>query len=234
MYKQLIDATNPEFRDAWVLATLKSFQRKNQSLTLLDVGAGLSPYKNSAIELGFDYLSQDFGEYVPAKSTGLGGLLNPSWDYPHHDFICDILDLPVQLRVDVVLCTEVFEHIPDPIRAFEKLSTALLAEGIVIITVPFSSLMHQAPFWFQAGLSPFWFEFWAREFGLEILELSIYGDYVDQMTLEITRLFPFLARFPGAKRALVWCAKKYRRTLSQEVLSAGGHGVLFVGKKSSY
>ena len=231
MYKQLIDTSNPEFRDDWILTTLKNFKPLNQKLTLLDVGAGLSPYKDSAIELGFKYLSHDFGGYVPAESTKIGGLVNPSWDYPRHDFICDVLDLPLELRVDVILCTEVFEHIPDPIRAFEKLSAALSREGIVIITVPFSSLMHQAPYWFQAGLSPFWFGYWAEEFSIEILELSVYGDYMDQMTLEITRLFPVLAHIPGAKRALKWIAKKYRRTLSREVLSAGGHGVLFVGKK---
>ena len=155
MYKQIIDASNPEFRDKWVLTTLKGLKPLNQKSTLLDVGAGLSPYKDSAITFGFKYLSHDFGGYIPTESTKIGGLVNPSWDYPHHDFICDVMNLPLELRVDVILCTEVFEHIPDPIRAFEKLSALLTREGIVIITVPFSSLMHQAPFWFQAGLSPF-------------------------------------------------------------------------------
>lgn len=232
MYKQLKDTPNEEFRNSWVLDALACHKPNDRESSLLDVGAGLSPYKDAAISLGFTYYSQDFGNYVPKESTKIGGLVNATWDYPKHDYICDILALPFDLRVDVILCTEVFEHIPDPIKAFEKLSAALSPEGIMIVTVPFSSLMHQAPYWFQAGLSPFWFEYWAKEFNVEVLELTVYGDYIDQMTLEMTRLFPFLSFIPGALKLLPWLARRYRGTLSEEVLSSGGHGVVFIGKKT--
>ncbi len=232
MYKQLIDTGNDSFRNAWVLTTLKNLKSSSQILSLLDVGAGLSPYRHSAEDLGFKYKSHDFGGYVPSESEKVGGLHSASWNYPEHDFVCDILELPEDERADVILCTEVLEHIPDPIRVFEKLSRMLNSDGYLVFTVPFSSIMHQAPFWFQAGLSPFWFEYWAKEFGVEIVELTVYGDYIDQMLQEMTRLFPFLRHIPGATKTTSWLAKKYRGKMSEEVLTSGGYGVLFVGHKN--
>lgn len=231
MYRQLTDTGNDSFRNSWVRITLKNLRLNSQLSSLLDVGAGLSPYKDSALGVGFEYKSHDFGGYVPSTSQNVGGLHSASWDYPKHDFVCDILELPEDACADVILCTEVLEHIPDPIRVFEKLSRMVNSGGYLVFTVPFSSLMHQAPYWFQAGLSPFWFEYWAKEFDIEIVELTVYGDYIDQMSMEMARLFPFLRHIPGATKSTSWFAKKYRSLLSEEVLSSGGHGVLFVGKR---
>lgn len=230
MYRQLIDTGNDSFRNSWVLSKLIELKSESLHSSLLDVGAGLSPYKESALNFGFEYKSHDFGGYVPATSQKASGLHSASWDYPKHDFVCDILELPEDACADVILCTEVLEHVPDPIRVFEKLSKMVNSGGYLVFTVPFSSLMHQAPYWFQAGLSPFWFEYWAKEFEIEVVELIVYGDYIDQMSQEMTRLFPFLRHIPGATKATSWLAKKYRKLMSDEVLTSGGYGVLFVGK----
>lgn len=231
MYKQVINTGNDSFRDTWVRVALKNLKSKSQLSSLLDVGAGLSPYKDSTLDLGFEYKSHDFGGYVPSAHRKASGLHSASWEYPKHDYICDILALPADALADVIICTEVLEHVPDPIRVFEKLSKMINSGGYLVFTVPFSSLMHQAPYWFQAGLSPFWFEYWAKEFNVEVVELTVYGDYVDQMLQEMTRLFPFLRHIPGATKVIAWLAKKYRGLLSEEVLTSGGYGVLFVGKR---
>jgi len=47
----------------------------------------------------------------------------------------------------------------------------------------------------------------------------------------MTRLFPFLRHIPGATKVTAWLAKNYRGLLSEEVLTSGGYGVLFVGKR---
>jgi hypothetical protein len=91
--------------------------------------------------------------------------------------------------------------------------------------------MHQAPYWFQAGLSPFWFEYWAKEIGIKIVELTVYGDYIDLMSLEMGRTFFFHRHIKGLSRIGTWLARRYRSRLSQEVLLSGGLGMLFVGKK---
>ena len=233
MYKQLIDTGNDNFRNAWVLNTLRKLRTNAQNSPLLDVGAGLSPYKKFAQELGYEYKSHDFGGYTPSSSGKTTGLHSASWDYPTHDFLCDILELPDTARADLILCTEVLEHVPDPIRVLEKLSKMVNPEGYVVITVPFCSLMHQAPYWFQAGLSPFWFEYWAKEFDIEVVELTVYGDYVDLMSQELGRTFFFHRRIKGLAKVGSWLARRYRGRLSPEVLSSGGLGVLFVGRKTS-
>lgn len=234
MYKQLINTGNDLFRHSWILTKLRELKTKSPVFSLLDVGAGLSPYKNSAIEIGFKYISHDFGGYDPLVSEKASGLHSATWEYPKHDFVCDILSLPTEAIADVILCTEVLEHIPDPIRVFEMLSKRVNPGGYLVFTVPFSSLMHQAPYWFQSGLSPFWFEYWAAEFNLEIVELIVYGDYIDYMTQEMSRLFPFLHRLPGATILVTWLGKRYRNLLSQQVLTSAGYGVLFVGHKSNF
>lgn len=231
MYKQLIDTGNDSFRDAWVASTLKNLKASSKSSSLLDVGAGLSPYKKSALDLEYEYSSHDFGGYSPSSSEKVSGLHSATWDYPKHDFICDILALPDSAHADVILCTEVLEHVPDPIRVFEKLSKMANPGGYLVFTVPFCSLMHQAPYWFQAGLSPFWFEYWAKEFGIEIVELTVNGDYIDLMSQEIGRTLYFHRHIKGLAKIGSWLARRYRGRLSQEVLSSGGLDVFFVGRR---
>ncbi len=231
MYNREINIGNLNYRNLWIASSLSKFRQTWINPTLLDVGAGLSPYKDHIVDLGYEYSSHDFSFYDPKSEISFEGLHSPSWDYPKHDFVCDILALPPEASADLVLCTEVFEHIPDPVRTFEKLANLTKSGGYMIFTVPFSSLMHQAPYWFQSGLSPFWFEYWAEKFQVEVIELTVYGDYVDWVTMEVPRLFPFLSRLPGAIRLTSWMAKLYRKVLSREVLTSGGLGVFFVGKK---
>lgn len=231
MYNQEINTGDENYRHLWIATSLSELRQSLETPTLLDVGAGLSPYKDQITNLGYQYSSHDFSFYNPTSDISFGGLHSPSWNYPKHDFVCDILALPLEASADLVLCTEVFEHIPDPVRAFEKLTLLTKAGGYLVITVPFSSLMHQAPYWFQAGLSPFWFEYWAGKFQVELVKLTVYGDYIDQVTLEISRLFPFLSHIPGAIKITTWMARRYRSVLCREVLTSGGLGVLFIGKK---
>jgi hypothetical protein len=232
LYDQEINTGNDGYRNVWITSYLSELKQISGACTLLDVGAGLSPYKNQIVNLGYEYKSHDFNDYIPQTNFKVGGLHSPSWKYPKHDYNCDILEIPEGAIAEIILCTEVLEHIPDPVRAFEKLVKLTKTGGYLLISVPFSSLMHQAPYWFQAGLSPFWFEYWAEKFHVEVVELVVYGDYVDQMLGEIPRLFPFLSRVPGAIKLASWILRRYRRVLSREVLTAGGHGVLFVGRKT--
>ena len=140
----------------------------------------------------------------------------------------------------MILCTEVLEHVPDPVRSFKKMARLLKPEGHMIVTVPFMSLMHQAPYWFQSGLSPFWFEHWARELNLKILNLDVQGDYADFMYQEIRRLFGTKSENIQSSAAQEQInrfienisSKSIRANLSDDVLESGGFCTLFVAKKS--
>ena len=228
-YQQVPNTSNAGFRDEWVGKALLRCKPESTAPTLLDVGAGISPYKPVALRHGYTYRSHDFSSYVPSEASP--GLQDESWQYPSHDFVCDITRIPDEAMSDVLLCTEVLEHVPDPVRAFERMAELVKPAGHLVVTVPFISLMHQSPFWFQAGLSPYWFEHWADEVGLDVVELTVQGDYADLMSQEVARLLRFERRIPGLGRAGGAVAKRLRRFLPPAVLESGGFGTLFVGTK---
>ena len=46
------------------------------------------------------------------------------------DFVSDLLNIPVPDKsYDVILCTEVIEHVPDPISAINEISRILKSGG---------------------------------------------------------------------------------------------------------
>lgn len=228
-YRQITDTGNVEFRDAWVENTLKRCRREFADPHLLDVGAGTSPYRAKALELNYLYRSHDFSAYVPNEESP--GLQDDSWQYPAHDFICDITEIPSSATSDVIVCTEVLEHVPDPVRAFHRMAALVRPSGFLVVTVPFLSLMHQSPYWFQAGLSPFWFDYWAGPAGLRVDELIVQGDYSDLMAQEVGRMLRFRRRIPGLGSLGSAVAKRLRPLLPASVIQSGGLGTLFVGRK---
>ena len=66
-----------------------------------------------------DCVAQDIAEY-----DGLGdvcGLQTGVWDTSQLDFVCDLNEIPEDRLYDTVFCSEVLEHVTDPVSALEKL-----------------------------------------------------------------------------------------------------------------
>lgn len=229
--QRISNVSNREYRDFWVESTLEQLSRPGYNLTLLDVGAGEGPYKQMAKQHGFEYQSHDFNQYQPQKSEL--GFQDPSWIYPEHNYVCDILDIPEGNAFDVLLCTEVFEHIPDPVAAFKKIVRLVKPGGHLVISVPLASHIHQSPFYFSSGLSPYWFMHWSDQVGLEIQTLSIQGDYVDRMKQDVKTLLNFRHPYfiPGLARAASAALGLTRAFVRQEVLNSTGFGTIYIGKK---
>ncbi len=228
MWNQVINCENEGYRLDWVVKTLEVLRTKSNQ-KILDVGAGLQPFREHAINLGYGYVSHDFSQYQP-ESHDSEGLQNSSWNYPKPDLNCDILLIPNTEKYDLILCTEVLEHVPNPVAAFEKMVSLLSPGGLLLISVPMMSLMHQAPFWFQSGLSPQWFEYHSNKNSVYVKELTIYGDYADYMEQEILRSFDFLNKIRGFSRIRPMVKTFIRRKLSKNVLESAGFGVTFVGR----
>ena len=139
-------------------------------LDLLDVGCGSQPYKKITEGRNISYFSHDFSLYKLEDTPSFYGLHNSEDAEFKVDIVCDFLDIDETIKYDILLCTEVLEHVPDPVKCFAKLAKLIKPDGVMIITVPGSSWTHQAPYYFSSGLSPFWFNYHAKELNLKIIE----------------------------------------------------------------
>jgi len=175
--------TKNEFnRNEWLEKTLLNIP-KGQSI--LDAGAGELKYKNFCSHL--KYVSQDFAQYDGGGNNE--GLQVGDWDPNKVDIISDITDIPVEEEsFDAIMCVEVLEHLPEPIKAIEEFSRVLKQGGRLILTTPFSSLTHFAPYYFSNGFSKYWYEAILPKYGFEIIELTYNGNYFSYIAQEMRRL----------------------------------------------
>jgi ubiquinone/menaquinone biosynthesis C-methylase UbiE len=163
---------NEETRDQWLTSKLTSLQPGQK---ILDAGAGEMRYQRLLTHL--HYTSQDICQY---DGRGKDGLHTGAWDTARIDIVSDITDIPVpDASFDYVLCTEVFEHVPESTLAFDELVRILRPGGMLIITAPFAAMTHFAPYFFATGFSRFWYERQATRHNLELVELKANGSFFD-------------------------------------------------------
>lgn len=177
------DFRNYEIRDQWVIDKLEKIP---EGKILLDAGAGEQRYKPYCSHL--KYIAQDFGKYIPNEiSAGL--LQDTPWDYTGINITCDIIDMPLgNESVDVILCTEVFEHLKNPVLALKEFSRILKLNGRLILTAPFCCLTHMAPYFYCNGFSEYWYKEHLKDYGFKITEFTGYGNYFKYICQELFRI----------------------------------------------
>lgn len=178
-------------RQKWVESTLLKLA---PGLSIIDIGAGECQYKKYCTHL--DYISQDFSQY-----TGEGdniGLQTGKWNVNNIDIVSDITSIPVkENEFDVVLCTEVLEHVPDPVAALNEMSRILKKGGIMIITAPFCSLTHFAPYHFCDGFNQYFYNYHLERLDFEIIEMTPNGNYFEYLAQELRRLPTVTKKYVG-------------------------------------
>ena len=186
-------ANNEAKRQQWLRARLATVPRGS---VLLDAGAG--ELQNEPLCRHVDYVSQDFCEY---DGQGDGrGLQCGGWDCSRIDIVSDICSIPVSDGTfDVVLCSEVLEHLPDPVRALGELVRVLRSGGQLIVTAPTWSLTHQAPHYYSSGFSRYFYEHTLPLLGAEITEMTPNGDWFECMAQELKRLPNMIERSAGMR-----------------------------------
>ena len=163
---------NEEARQNWLAEKLAAIPAGK---SLLDVGAGECQYKKYCGHL--NYVAQDVNLYD--GSGDKAGLQTGTWDHSQIDIVCDLLDIPETEGFDVVLCSEVLEHVPDPARALEKLLRLTKPGRQLIVTAPFCSMTHFAPYHYATGFSAYFYKHHLERFGWDIVELSPNGGFFD-------------------------------------------------------
>lgn len=176
---------NESTRLIWLEQVLKNLPA---GLRLLDAGAGERQFEKFCSHL--NYVAQDFAAY---NGQGDGtGLQTGSWDQTRLDIISDITAIPEpDASFDVILCVEVFEHLPDPLAALREFSRLLKSGGQLIITAPFCSLTHFAPYHFYSGFNRYFYETHLPVQGFQIVELVENGNFFEYIAQEVRRI-PFM------------------------------------------
>lgn len=173
---------NGTTRESWLKSTLANLK---EGTSILDAGAGEGKYKSFCNHL--DYFSQDIAEY-DGEGDGRGIQTN-SRDYSKLDFVSDICNMPIENEsFDAVMCIEVIEHVPNPIDALIELHRILKKGGTLILTAPFNSLTHYAPYHYSTGFSSYFYEYHFKKLGFEVIEIKPNGNFFEYIGQETRRL----------------------------------------------
>lgn len=171
-------------RQAWLKQILGALPKGSR---ILDAGAGELQNRKHCGHL--DYVSQDFCQYKGADGGCDDGLQLSKWDTTKIDLVSDITAIPApDASFDVILCSEVLEHVPEPTHALDEFTRLLKHGGILIITAPFASFVHMAPYHYCSGFSKHWYEYHLPQRGFSIEALTSNGDWYSLLLQEITRL----------------------------------------------
>jgi SAM-dependent methyltransferase len=189
----VVGTKNAATRDAWVAQALVALP---PGARLLDAGAGECQYKKHCGHL--KYVAQDIAVY---DGKGDAGLQTGSWDFSQIDIVSDILKIPEpDASFDAVLCTEVLEHLPDPVRALDEMARLLRPGGMFVITAPFWSLTHFAPYHYATGFNRYFYESHLERLGFDIVEMTPNGNFFECVGQELRRVTDMAQRFAGGDR----------------------------------
>lgn len=99
--------------------------------TLLDIGCGTRRYESIFRESVETYIGLDWPE---------------TKDRAFPDVIGDAMNIPfMDASVDIVLATELMEHLPSPHNFLMEVARVLRKDGTLILSVPFMEPLHEEP-----------------------------------------------------------------------------------------
>lgn len=189
--RRKVGEANSSVREAWLEAALRTIPAGNR---ILDAGAGELQFKRFCSHL--DYVSQDFGQYDGQGNAA--GLQMAQWDNSQLDIVSDICSIPVaDASFDAVMCIEVLEHVPDPVAALAELDRVLRPGGMLVVTAPFCSLTHFAPFHFSTGFSRYFYEKHLENY--QLLNVTANGNYFEYVAQELRRLDSVAEQYAGRR-----------------------------------
>jgi len=154
---------NARARDAWVAREASALAPGSR---VLDLGAGGCPYRHLFAHCR--YVSQD-ATPLTADQVAEGA-------YGDIDHRCDATAVPEPAAsFDAILCTEVLEHVIDPAAVMREAARLLRPGGVLLVTAPLGSGLHQEPFHFYGGYTPHWYRRVLGDAGFDPIDVTANG-----------------------------------------------------------
>ncbi|CAE7947168.1 unnamed protein product [Symbiodinium sp. KB8] len=124
--------------------------------------------------------------------------------YGQIDVVSDIGSIPLpDESFDLVICTDVLEHVLNPKRAMHEMGRLLKPGGMVLLQVPFGGALHNLPHHYFAGFTHKWFEKVASAASLEVA----WGYHFETLARRLQRSLQneeCLSGIFGGKQAAAW------------------------------
>jgi len=179
---------NQNDRDRWVALQSAAIERGS---LVLDAGAGSCPYREYFVHC--EYKTHDFSLLHPEQVMENKG-------YGKIDYISDIISIPVEdTSFDVVLCTEVLEHVAEPILVVKEFARILKPGGKLLLTAPLGSGLHQEPYHYYGGYTPYWYHRHLGEAGFDDIQIEANSGFFRLYGQESIRFSMLLAPWRGMK-----------------------------------
>lgn len=148
---------------------------------MLDAGAGNSPYRS-------------YFRHCTYEATDLCERTERT--YEDVTFQCDLSEIPVEdARYDMVLCTQVLEHVPEPQAVICELHRVLKPGGRIWLSTPLFFPEHEVPYDFfrytQFGLRHIF-----EKAGFRIEEIDWIGGYFGTVSYQLSQAWRYLPTKP--------------------------------------
>ena len=182
---------NPTTRDVWIAEKARGLF-KNSEQSVFDVSAGAKPYKSMFVSVGWKYFSNEFSDNNNIVDDFRGENAQDKINMKkNHDYIgTDIGNTGAPSnKFDLVILTEVLEHLPEPAQAIPELKRVTKPGGDILITSPFTSGSHQLPYHFSSGYPREWYKHFADKHDLDVIEMTSQGDVFKLLAQETSRGF---------------------------------------------
>ncbi|MGD1089275.1 MAG: class I SAM-dependent methyltransferase [Verrucomicrobiota bacterium] len=148
-------------RDAWIKEQAAILPKHSW---VLDAGAGASKYRPYFAHCRYE--TQDFCQY----QGSLVKYVEPI------KYVCDITSIPLPSQsLDAILCTEVIEHVVDPMAVLKEFARLLKPCGRLFLTAPLLSSLHMEPYHFYGGFTHYWYRHWLPHHGFSVDEIRPVG-----------------------------------------------------------
>jgi SAM-dependent methyltransferase len=147
---------------------------------VLDAGAGKGPYRPCFA--GARYESADFCK-LPRE-------------YPEITYVCDLTRIPVEeSRFDLVFCSQVLEHVPEPAQVLREFHRVLKPGGSLWLSAPLFYEEHNAPYDFFR-YTRYGFTHLLQGAGFELVDLRWLEGYCATLSHQLGGAARFLPRRP--------------------------------------